>query len=297
MENNIIPYATGNTIVSFMVERVINLETKTREYFEGNGIVYNTNTVNHYVLGYIRTRNPGYTGLEWDVVGGPMSPEYVTYINNAYPTYDTFFRDEMGMYLRDPVSGDHVDMRHMCATIDGYISASNPTPDSWSGWAGDAADLTVEIQHMLSNSQDYDYFLQTAIEMMGGNSRMSNQDILADVDGANIAGMLKSDSSMYFSTALSLYYGGRVNTRYSRFINSFGAWYDFEGEVYQVLDPANVLKGGILLTAIMSRKTNKNNHPDDPDYPTPSRDQFHAVAGAFVNHIFTRANLEGYTYD
>lgn len=290
MTTLLIPASAATYSFSSFKTKVINIEQKAIAFLASEAAPTSATNVNNLVLGYLRSKSI-YKDLKWTAVGGPIDSVFVNLVDEAYPTYSNFFQNT-GEYLRDPFTSSNIDFLHLCATIDGYISAANPTPDSWSGWAGDCAQLAIEIIKTIDDPDDYNEYLSTAISWMGSSQHsMSIYDILADVDAANIAKMIVDDN-MFLSDALIAYYTTSVvNTRYTRFVNSFGAWYDFEADVYDVLDPSNSYVAGYSLMEIMAFNYNAENDP------VPTRNQSGAVAGSFVNFILTKANAEGYTYD
>lgn len=282
------PVSAATGMPTTIITRIEEIEEKAEDWLEISMTSVSTYNVNNLVLGYLRSFNSSYTGLQWNVVAGIPDGDFVDYVEAFYPTYDTYFT---GLMLRDLATNDDIDFIHLCATIDGYVSTNNPTPDSWSGWAGDCAQLAKEIVNSNSVTDvSYDGVISTAMSWMGHvDHTMPLADILADIDGALIANAMNSNSSLRLSTALSNYYRtSQVNTRYTRFVNSFGEWYDFEAAIYNTLDPNNNYIANISLIDIMGAGYGNT---------TPNQNQCAAVAGTFVNYVLTEAIAEGYTYD
>ena len=287
----LVPVSAATDTFSSFRTKIINIENKAIQFLTAEAAPTSPSTVNDLVLDYIRSKS-SYQGAKWTAVAGPIDTVFVNFVDEAYPTYDNFFRNS-GEFMRDPRTGANIDFRHLCATIHGYVSATNPTPDSWSGWAGDCAQLAIESIGRVEDPNDYDQYLAHVMQYMGSNYyEMSISDMLADIDAANIANMINSNYNLFLSDALVDYYTStKVNTRYSRFINSFGEYYEFEAEVYEVLDPNNAYVAGYSLMEIMAVNYNEE------DDPVPTRNQSYAVAGTFVNFVFTKAIDEGYTFD
>lgn len=272
-----------------MITVVANIEQEAKNYLTRENGSYTAADVNNLVMSYFRSKNPNYTGAVWAIVAGTLNSAFNNAVDSAYPTYNAFLSSGgNGEYFYGPDTANNVDTRHLFATMDGYFSSNNPTPDSWSGWAGDAASLAVRTAEILGDdSLNDEVYLAKVIQLMGADgSVMSAQDILADIDGAYIGTMLKNNPTMFISTAFRTYYNNYTSTRYTRFIDSFGKYYDFEAEVYNVLNPDNFTKGGVLLMSIFGKIGN-----------TPTPDQANFTAGAFVNYVFTQAIKEGYNFD
>src|SRR5699024_7477459 len=117
--------------------------------------------------------------------------------------------------LADQVGG-FVDIGHLAATLEGYISTTL-APDFWFGWGGDLASLMSQVDEeipLLSN--DFDGL---AKKLLGDQSTFGCTDICTDAEAIKVAEIIKNSTSNHpGSDSLSQYYSNYVELRISYYL-------------------------------------------------------------------------------
>jgi len=219
-------------------------------------------------------RHQSYKGFKWGVTAGWLDNGYLSEVKSKNP--GLFSRlSSPGVVIRDSLGYD-MDLPHLAAVIDGYLSVS-VIPKDWTGWAGDVGTLTLEVQRDTWNSQDFDLLILTAkTGLADNNSTCSPIDVRSDIDAANIARRFKNSNASIYSI-ISLYYNAPIR-RFTEFIKSFGDDIAFQGHVHSVMN--NPLLYKPLTYAV------NNAWPGGG----PSGTIIYAVAGTFINHMFQLRN-------
>lgn len=131
----------------------------------------------------------------------------------------------------DPVTGDEVDLAHMFAVVDLYVSDmfggdyQEVFYDALFSWGGDLESLLIDLgKHNAYGESDIRIYLGTKEP-----SHFSVGDWLADIDGLNIAQAIKQEAVMQafsgdlLSKVISNYYQtANVGKRNQLFVNYYG---------------------------------------------------------------------------
>ena len=273
------------TDVKTLVERLNDLEKLTDSYLRELQKNPRTNVsrkpveINDYNLEFIRHNSKVYTGHKWAITAGTIDERHVKYVESKNKSLSKFFEQSGGgAFLKDPVTGNKIDFLHMAATLDGILSIS-PIPDQLAGWAGDLQTAVIDLRRNTNDSNDLKILQKEAKKIIGGNSSFSTSDLLADIDAVNIANMIRENSKLHLSEAIEKYYlkSGKVNRRFSEFIESFGGKKGFKEAVNNV----NLKIGPIVMDS-----------GNFDNYGIPTDNQVKAIREAFINHVLDQAAKE-----
>lgn len=143
--------------------------------------------------------------------------------------------------LIDPVNHSAIDLIHMIAVVD--VNYTDVDTDEFRevyydyllSWGGDLETLRINLSDYFADDdvEDFEAYYQYAIETLGSDVRsyFSKEDMLADVDGVNLADLMRQD--LLLSEALMQYYTGpAVANRNQLFVNHYGGQGAFEKEVF-----------------------------------------------------------------
>lgn len=166
----------------------------------------------------------------------PIDKDFTNYIEENYnKLFETIkkyiFEDsDKGVFsedLRDSSNGV-IDLAHMAATLEGYISSS-PAADFWYGWGADLATGMADVTSKLNNiesSINNQLLIQTAYETIGSvTSRCNFSDFCCDFDAIKIAQMVSDmeeeenlgkieATGSEFADILETYYAGPYLNRF-----------------------------------------------------------------------------------
>lgn len=174
---------------------------------------------NNLILGYLRTINPDYSSLFWDLAAGEENNEFKTYINSINTSsnvelynisrYLEPFHGSLGFI--DPLDNTQIlDLIHMFASIDGTILGTDRSlafglsnnvnyvrhASSW------GADLQTACKNITSDTETMeDIFSDTS-------SEFTWDDFISDIYAVNI--------------------GANFNSYYDDFISDFSAYFENE---------------------------------------------------------------------
>src|SRR5699024_1368577 len=146
-----------------------------------------------------------------------IDEKFINYVKaNNKELYDNLYEyacvidNVQNRALADQVGG-FVDIGHLAATLEGYISTTL-APDFWFGWGGDLASLMSQVDEeipLLSN--DFDGL---AKKLLGDHSTFGSTDICTDADAIKVAEIIKNSTSNHpVSDSLSQYYSNYVELR------------------------------------------------------------------------------------
>lgn len=88
--------------------------------------------------------------------------------------------------------GTDIDLPHLAATLLAHIQFT-PFPDFWTGWGGDLATLMHDIIRIREEGST-DSIQKISDRLIGGDSKFSRVDILADIDAVGIANRILSEN-------------------------------------------------------------------------------------------------------
>ena len=151
-----------------------------------------------------------------------IDEKFINYVKaNNKELYDNLYEyacvidNVQNRALADQVGG-FVDIGHLAATLEGYISTTL-APDFWFGWGGDLASLMSQVDEeipLLSN--DFDGL---AKKLLGDHSTFGSTDICTDADAIKVAEIIKNSTSNHpVSDSLSQYYSNYVELRISYYL-------------------------------------------------------------------------------
>lgn len=216
----------------------------------GQGIIQITNPKIEF-LNYLR--HYIYVGFEWNLTLGPINEKFINYVDKTYPD----LVNNIMPYIRKDdtklayISNQPVDLPHLAATTQGYIS-SPVVPDFWIGWGGDVATAMADI-----TGQKYKGKGGTTQEIADnviGSEKFSCSkiDILADIDAIYFAKELQLSGDV-----LQKYYSNVTgNIRKDVFFKSIGfnsipSLSELNNKIYDMMTGSEgfkyLVKGGALL--------------------------------------------------
>lgn len=172
---------------------------------------------NYLVTNYYRRIR--YGNLLWVTIAGGIKQDFIDFANHYINE-----EDRTPIDIRDPLTGNIIGIEHLMATISVELYANIPEPGStvedFGGWAGD---LITVYKDVLAHKDDSKYggdVYSCAIDYIAAsdNTYFSDDDLYGDVDGANIAKILRDDSNKLISSAiLEYYFDGSISKRFSKF--------------------------------------------------------------------------------
>lgn len=256
---------TGIITTKNYIANVKELENLARSY---NGNLSVRERAN-LIVGF--GRNPYYKGLKWCITAGVPDKNFIEYVKNkSYNLYSMFYENGGGLlYAKDP-SGNLIDVIHMFATLDGYISSSIIKKE-WSGWAGDLGSASKDIQTKSDNCKDFDKLVKLSENyIFSNNGEFPMSDFTADLDAEYIAKLICNGMSI--SAAFDQYYTSQVSNRVGLFISEHGGNnYKLDNYIFTIMNNAD-------LYAALSVTYNYTLIPIN-------NDQIYAITGTFVSKL------------
>ena len=151
------------------------------------------------------------TALSYSIIDlGPISDDleekvklFFTAYNKDNPSPKVIVENMLGETV------ELIDWKHFMASMEAYLFDS-PVPSFWAGWGADFATFCEDID----NSQVTEKRI-SAINLMGGSSRFSYEDILADADAIGFSSYISNDIDgpyvqHFLSSALNSYWQNRL---------------------------------------------------------------------------------------
>lgn len=231
-----------------LIEDIKDIETSVISMVDEADI----NTINQGTMAFIRKDRYGYnvSGMSrfiWSRFAGTMDQEAGIYradhveevlsINSFVDGMDTF---------KNPGNDFDIDFKHLVTVIDlelthvSEVEYEDEYYDYLFSWAGDLETFFIDMGKYSYENPDlteedlYAYARQTIGSLE--QSYFSREDLLADIDGVNIA-KLMTDEELLLSEAINSYYGdGLFATRYTQFIESFGGEDLFRDKVTNLMN-------------------------------------------------------------
>ncbi|WP_148411094.1 hypothetical protein [Murimonas intestini] len=199
-------------------------------------------------------RQSKYSNVLWCAsLLNPIELAFVEYVQNKneglYSFLDKYIYEDadkniFSTDLRDSGNGV-IDLAHMAATLEGYISKS-PASDFWYGWGADLAtgmaDTTAKLTNLQSSLNNH-LITQTAYETIGNvASRCNFSDFCCDFDAIKIAQLIsemesdknrsnQSVTGTEFADILETYYNGLYLDRFKYIFSDLECSYDDDLEV------------------------------------------------------------------
>lgn len=124
-------------------------------------------------------------------------------------------------YYTDGIGGQ-IDLAHLAATIEGYLSHRFPV--FWTGWGGDLASGIVDD---IDGRDGADASLATAYAFIGGDSSRAKcncSDLCVDADAIGVSSLIASSTETLhpLSQAMQTYYTTMVDQRYLLYSQELG---------------------------------------------------------------------------
>ena len=194
-ENNNYPKTPMDTVI----ENLDKLAELTVDYCKQINIEPTKNTINKYILDYLRQFK--YADVEWTAIVGTINQKHIEYINNT----DSRISAELNSFIinknQDISFKDYnIDLPHLAATTLGYYYATI-VPSFWTGWGGDLATAIAEVIDLRFTNDDLQ---QIADDIIGSEKHsFSEEDIIADIDAIELADKLKDST---FNNVFKNYY-------------------------------------------------------------------------------------------
>lgn len=128
-------------------------------------------------------------------------------------------------YLEGKLASDKygglIDVKHLAATVEGYINMQSPVPAPWFGWIGDLSTAMGDTEKLVSNSGGKEDYQTAANKVIGSDLySFSYADICSDADAIKIAELIyKSTSTAHaFSESLMAYYESYADMRFTYYL-------------------------------------------------------------------------------
>lgn len=261
----------------FFTQLKIIQDVATKFAKENAGILENKDKLaNEYVAQYLRKND--YYGTLWDLVAGPINGDFTKAVDEALgneklsPIKDTVFRDTV------------LEIPHFAATYNAISYLAIQASHDAAGWGGDIVTLIGDA--MKATPSKYPTTYDAAKAIIGtSQGTFGFTDVLADVDGYNIAKKLEGGKMTFYDAMMEYYLLGENKTRFTKFIkNRFGS----NDLIYDVASNfVNVawLQDPITKAAIEGLKYKFK----VPDY---TLEEGNAVAKAFAEYLIARASKE-----
>ena len=198
---------------------IIWLEARALEWWtQGNQNSTQSQLVAQYLRSYL---NDEYTGIEFDIVSGPVDDGFIDYCFSSVGRPDP-------ATLRDPATGLLNDIPHMAASIGSVFhhSLHSRVEDislvDFGGWAGDLITFAAEAWlYGITNENAYT-FAYGLIGNNAGQTTFGGRDLVSDVDAMVFGLAIRSGQIPKLSTAVQQYYAsadaGRA--KYAAFVSS-----------------------------------------------------------------------------
>jgi len=159
------------------------------------------------VTSYIRSAR--YSGMSWTNLAGTPDAKFAKYVEDKQGETDLKSLQTIGT-VKTPF-GDNIDFVHMIAGINICIYYPNESAKCIAGWAGDVAQLSIEIAKAIPVEADLKPNIKAIKKEVNARfgkstSSFSYEDVNADIDGLNIAKILKNGHASTLSKALTQHY-------------------------------------------------------------------------------------------
>lgn len=221
-------------------------------------------SVRDLTIEYLRVAGGNYRGPEWDTIAGGDDDGWIDFVKDNLLTSG----EAPVLTVRDPWTGQAITVDHMAYTMQAVVgqgmpTAPEPNRSDIAGWGGD---LITTLKDYLSDNRGFSTPREYAAAMVGTSIRGGSfglDDLLADVDGLNLAMAMRSDVSLSALTAVATAYqsGGSGPTRTrNRFADFYGSRFGtptglatrglrlfrFTGDA-----PMSVIRAGLMLPHLL----------------------------------------------
>ena len=224
-------------------DKINELEELAYNYSDSPTLKYTVAKQSWMVMMFIRQFNSSYVGGNWNVVGGNIDEDFVSYVKDKAPSLYNYFSNLTSINANE--AGEECDVRHLAATFTVYAystdidDASKMFSDSprimaiaktiipeqvyndLGGWAGDLQTLMEYTKQEFdgNDSSKYIFFnkLYNNIGKEGTSFDMS--DMYADTDAKNIYKTLNYSSRL--TNKMKEYYKTGFKKRYTSFTNGW----------------------------------------------------------------------------
>jgi len=230
-----------------IIEGIKNIEKSVYTMTASNDI----NIVNQGTMAFIRKDIYGYnvSGMSrfiWSRFAGTMDQEAGIYrVDHKVAVSEISEIVENLNLFTNPINDYSIDFKHLVTVIDleltdvSEVAYEDEYYDYLFSWAGDLETFFIDMgKYKYDNPNVNEADLYTYARKTIGSlekSYFSREDLLADIDGVNIA-KLMSDNDLLLSEAINNYYSdGIFTSRYTLFIESFGGEYLFREKVTSLM--------------------------------------------------------------
>lgn len=221
------PVITSDTpSITSIINAVETLENIFIEYVSEQ---YNQLSVVVGVTNFLRSFN--YADLQWLITTmNPIDNEFIKFIKSKYETfYNSLIPHLSGQsatLFTDGIGGQ-IELPHLAATLECY-AVLQPIPDFWAGWGGDLASGMNHTNQFLNSEAGQGFSIQAAADkIIGIEVGLCNySDLCMDADAIKLAQMVneaESTDGHALSTAMSSYYAGLCENRYSYYLSDIGS--------------------------------------------------------------------------
>lgn len=209
------------------------------------------NIINQGTMAFIRKDKYGYnvSGMSrfiWSRFAGTMDQEAGIYRSDHSAVVNSISEVVVDMNeFKNPVNDYSIDFKHLVTVIDleltdvSEVAYEDEYYDYLFSWAGDLETFLIDMGKYkyenpnINKEQLYDYARKTIGSLE--KSYFSREDLLADIDGVNIATIMR-DKELLLSEAIKMYYGdGLFTSRYTLYIESFGGEELFRDKVQSLM--------------------------------------------------------------
>ena len=164
------------------------------------------------VLIFVRCKR--YNGTLWNIAGGSLETDFEGYVAEHQGEDDLFYLQTTNSIV-DIVTEKSVDFVHQFACMN--LAYQGKGAGDLGGWAGDLCQLAQEVKNSTADKT----YKQIALDLFNKNSSFGSEDVLADVDGANIMTIYTGMENKSISKAMAHYYKKMTNKiRFAKF-NSY----------------------------------------------------------------------------
>lgn len=158
-------------------------------------------------------RHIRYNSTEWTVTYkfGAANEQFINYVQDYYQDLCS----KLDYYIMDgaPTAmayGNYIDVAHLAATTQGYITSL--VPSFWTGWGGDLATAMNDVTNLVKNGANS---LNSAIDVIGNNKySFGIDDMHVDIDAIKLASLLNNPNVSIYNLLVEYYkndYKNRLN--------------------------------------------------------------------------------------
>lgn len=170
------------TEFNLLLEKISELELLSKTY----------NSENPTLRALIYIRSDRYNSSQWQLIGGQSDEDFNTYVLQNQTKGVTELKTLPSFVL--PKTKESSDFVHMFATINVLYAQENSAMHDLAGWGGDLCQLAVDGKNSGKEGQELKEYVES---IFNSNIGVFNaQDVCADLDGVNIAVMLKQNNSI-----------------------------------------------------------------------------------------------------